>query len=605
MIIQKLLFPRECACMDTEMYYRSVREEAIEKGKDGFVIRLKKGETLSLETYFNSFSIGKWMTFTKLSNLSLELEFCGKLHIDVKHVVGDKSDEIFRARTTAEKVAMMTRREEEAKALVTETKKGACISFEKLYQDGIVFPVLVAEEDTEFYGGAYTTEENDLRDIRISFNICTFKREKEVEHNVRQIIDDILENPASPLYKKAEVYVSDNGQSLPLDLFGNREDVHIFPNKNAGGAGGFTRTIIESVLKRKGEPFTHFILMDDDIQFDSEVLERTYHILRMLKDEYKDANLCGSMLELEDRYMQFEGGAYWEGVMLKSYNHEWDLREQKAVAANEAYNELNYGGWWYCCIPTSVVNEKNLPIPMFIHYDDIEYGRRLSPNGIIMMNGICVWHPYGGNKQPISMNYYDERNILIAMSGYDTYATKAKMIDHLARIITRDVMRYKYEAANTCFMGMEAFFDGPEAFMKIDPIEKHKELGALNYKYSNPDGYDLSKMHDKEYEDYPKFIPQMEILCWLLPSFKKLRIVSEKDIGYGFFAKQVYLYDRNRKQGFLTERNFKKTVAALKRYFTLRKRIQNEFDDKIAEWKEYKEKFTCLEYWEKYLDLED
>ncbi|MCR5545727.1 MAG: glycosyltransferase, partial [Lachnospiraceae bacterium] len=447
--------------------------------------------------------------------------------------------------------------------------------------------------------------ENDLRDIRISFNICTFKREKEVEHNVRQIIDDILENPASPLYKKAEVYVSDNGQSLPLDLFGNREDVHIFPNKNAGGAGGFTRTIIESVLKRKGEPFTHFILMDDDIQFDSEVLERTYHILRMLKDEYKDANLCGSMLELEDRYMQFEGGAYWEGVMLKSYNHEWDLREQKAVAANEAYNELNYGGWWYCCIPTSVVNEKNLPIPMFIHYDDIEYGRRLSPNGIIMMNGICVWHPYGGNKQPISMNYYDERNILIAMSGYDTYATKAKMIDHLARIITRDVMRYKYEAANTCFMGMEAFFDGPEAFMKIDPIEKHKELGTLNYKYSNPDGYDLSKMHDKEYEDYPKFIPQMEILCWLLPSFKKLRIVSEKDIGYGFFAKQVYLYDRNRKQGFLTERNFKKTVAALKRYFTLRKRIQNEFDDKIAEWKEYKEKFTCLEYWEKYLDLED
>ena len=120
MIIQKLLFPRECACMDTEMYYRSVREEAIEKGRDGFVIRLKKGETLSLETYFNSFSIGKWMTFTKLSNLSLELEFCGKLHIDVKHVVGDKSDEIFRARTTAEKVAMMT-------AECTATPKGCTV----------------------------------------------------------------------------------------------------------------------------------------------------------------------------------------------------------------------------------------------------------------------------------------------------------------------------------------------------------------------------------------------------------------------------------------------------------------------------------------------
>ncbi|MCR4675226.1 MAG: glycosyltransferase [Lachnospiraceae bacterium] len=605
MIIQKLLFPREGVCTDWEMYFRGVEQREV-KSKDGkMYFLLKKGECLSLETYFNSFSIGKWTTYTKLSNLLLELEYEGKLKVEVKHVVGNKSDEIFRARTTEEKVAMMTREEENAEFNVCENERGCKVSFDKLYKEGIVYVTLLALEDTEFYGGAYTTEESELRDVRISFNICTFKREKEVEHNVKQIINDVLENQASPLYKNAEVYVSDNGQSLPLDLFGNRDDVHIFPNKNAGGAGGFTRTIIESVLKRKGTPFTHFILMDDDIQFDSEVLERTYHILRMLKDEYKDANLCGSMLEREDRYMQFEGGAYWKGVMLKSYNHEWDLREQKAVAANEAYNELNYGGWWYCCIPTSVVNEKNLPIPMFIHYDDIEYGRRLSSNGIIMMNGICVWHPYGGNKQPISMNYYDERNILIAMSGYEEYATKAKMIDHLARIITRDVMRYKYEAAETCFMGMEAFFDGPEAFMKIDPIEKHKELGAMNYKYSDPDGYDLSKMHDREYEDYPRFIPQMELLCWLLPSFKKLRIVSEKDIGYGFFAKQIYLYDRNRKQGFLTERNFKKTLAALKRYFALRKRIKNEFDDKIAEWKEYKEKFTCLEYWEKYLDLED
>ena len=604
MIIQKILFPRKGICEDMEMYFRGVSKERVTEGET-VSLSIKKGETLSFETYFNSFSIGKWTTFTKLDNLALELNYDGAFDISLKHAVGDKKEAIFRARTTEEKRAQMTRKEEAAKGSVSVTESGAKISFDELYDEGIVYVELTATEDSVLYGGAYTTEDTSVRDVRISFNICTFKREKEVEHNVRQIMKDILDNPKSVLYQKAEVYISDNGQSLPLDLFGNREDVHIFPNKNAGGAGGFTRTIIESVLKRKGVPFTHFILMDDDIQFDSEVLERSHHILSMLKDEYKDANLCGSMLELEERYMQFESGAFWEGVMLKSHNHEWDLRDKEAVSANEAYNEVNYGGWWFCCIPTSVINEKNLPIPMFIHYDDIEYGKRLSPNGIIMMNGICVWHPYGGNKQPISMNYYDERNILIAMSGYDNYASKAKMIDHLARIITRDVMRYKYEAANTCFLGMEAFFEGPKAFMEIDPIEKHKELGALNYKYSDPDGYDLSKMHDKAYEDYPKFIPQMEILCWLLPSFKKLRIVSEKDIGYGFFAKSVYLYDRNRKQGYLATRDFKKTMAALKRYFGLRKRIKNDFDSTIEEWKQYKEQFTCLEFWEKYLEIED
>nr|MCR4796948.1 glycosyltransferase [Lachnospiraceae bacterium] len=479
------------------------------------------------------------------------------------------------------------------------------VDFRNLYEEGILFAEITAKEDLYFCGGAYETKETKRNDVRISFNICTFKREKELKRNVQKILSDIIDNPKSHLYRKAEVYISDNGQTLPLDLFDNRTDVHIMPNKNAGGAGGFTRTIIESVLYRKEEPFTHFILMDDDIFFDSAVLERTYHILSLLKEEYKNVNLCGSMLELERRYMQFECGAFWEGVMLKSYNHEWDLREQKAVSANESYNELNYGGWWYCCIPTAVVNEQNLPIPMFIHYDDIEYGKRLSENGILMMNGICVWHPYGENKQPVSMNYYDERNILIAMSGYDQYATKAKMIDHLARIITRDVMRYKYRAAETCFLGIEAFFDGPEAFMHIDPVKKHAEIASYNYTYKDPEGYDLSKMHDKVYEDYPKFVPQLEILCHLLPSFQKLRIVSERDIGYGFFAKSIYLYDRNRKKGYLTTRSLAETRKCLKRYFALRKKINREFDEKIKEWKAWKKEFTCLSFWEEYLELND
>ena len=603
MEIQKILFPKKEICEEQTMYFRREDQKKIKIDEDGSGLFLKRGETVSFETYFNAFSVGKWSTYTKIENVGLVLYMDREADIRLFHVTGDKEDTIFRARTTEEKVKKMYRSEEEAEAVITKTDEGYRIEFSCLYDEGILFPVITAKEDLHIFGGTYVTSEIKRRDVRISFNICTFKREAAVEKNVRRLLEDVLDNEKSNLFHRSEIYISDNGQTLDPHMFGGRGDVHILPNKNVGGAGGFTRTIIESVLYRKENPFTHVILMDDDIRFDSEVIERSYHILSLLRDEYQNANLCGSMLELENRYMQFECGAYWKGVMLKSYNHEWDLRQQKAVSANEAYNELNYGGWWYCCIPTAVIHENNLPIPMFIHYDDIEYGRRLSENGIIMMNGICVWHPYGENKQPVSMNYYDERNILIAMSGFDEYATKAKMIDHLARIITRDVMRYKYRAAETCFLGMEDFFRGPEEFMKIDPVQKHAEIAAYNYTYEDPVGYDLNKMHDKVYEDYPKWIPQAEILCHLLPSFVKLRIVSERDIGYGFFAKSVFLYDRNRKKGYLTTRSLWETMACLRRYFALRKKISSEFDETIKRWREKKSEFTNLSFWETYLEI--
>ena len=39
-----------------------------------------------------------------------------------------------------------------------------------------------------------------------------------------------------------------------------------------------------------------------------------------------------------------------------------------------------------------VVTRDNLPIPLFLHHDDIEYGIRNQAHGIAFLNGIGVWH---------------------------------------------------------------------------------------------------------------------------------------------------------------------------------------------------------------------
>ncbi|MCR5099084.1 MAG: glycosyltransferase [Lachnospiraceae bacterium] len=605
MILQKLLFPKKGICEEKLLYFRG---DISGVGEDE--VYLWAGETLSLESYFNCFSIGKWMRYTRLDELYLSLRFSGDVKIKAVNAVGDKRESEFLARDTYAKVAQMSRQEYEIPTALEDEQGGGRIYFGRLPKEGILFVEITAVTDAVISGGTYETRDReDINDIRLSFNICTFRREGALKKNVDKLLLELIENPASPVYRRGEVYISDNGQTLPADLFDYRESVHIIPNKNVGGAGGFTRTIIESVLYRRTTPFSHVILMDDDIEFDAAIIERVYMLLTLMQTEYRDANVCGAMLELERQYMQFENGAFWKGVNIRSFNHGWDLRDQKAVSANEADNAVNYGGWWFCCIPTSVINENNLPLPVFIHYDDIEYGRRLSHNGIILMNGIGVWHPYGDNKQPNSMNYYDERNIMITMAVADEPCTLAKMIDHLSRITTRDVMRYRYEAAQVSFSGIEDFLNGPEAFMELDPVENHKRLMEQNYKWMDPveagvDPGGTDVIHSRRYEDYPVFVPWLEILCWGLPLLGgRPRVVDESDIGYGFLSRETFFYDSSRKQGYLLKRERKKTKASFKKYFEIKKRLEDEFADALEEWRCYGDRLKTLEFWEEYLGL--
>ena len=70
MIIQPLLFPKQEVCPEQKMYYR-IKEDKI-----------------SLETYFNAFSIGKWKKYTDLDNLYFEVESEEALQFTCVNAVG-------------------------------------------------------------------------------------------------------------------------------------------------------------------------------------------------------------------------------------------------------------------------------------------------------------------------------------------------------------------------------------------------------------------------------------------------------------------------------------------------------------------------------------
>lgn len=599
MELQKILFPSIESTTDKAMFFRKSGDVK----PDCEDIRLKKGERMSLESYFNAFSIGKWEKYTRLENLHLFLQIEGDAEVRAYNSVGEGLPGPVKLDSLKEAYDIIDAKRRKIPCITKKVENGICIDFPNLPDEGILYVKIIAKTDVVLYGGNYYTDvdEENLNQVNIALCICTFQREKELDRNINMIIDELLENKKSPLYHNVTTYISDNGHTLGAERY-NNDFIHIFENKNAGGAGGFTRTMIESVHRSK-QNHTHLILMDDDIELYPVVIERTYRLLQMVKKEYLQAVVGGAMIELKKRYKQFESGANFTGINLYSYNHGWDLRKRDVIAANEVENDINYTGWWYCCIPTKNIKELGLPLPQFIHYDDIEYGVRNSHYGIIMMNGLCVWHPYGMNKQAVSMNYYDLRNVMIAQAVSDVPCTSLQAYIRFMGTVWTETLRYRYNSAECFFLGIEDYYKGPKYFMNIEPVSNHRRIAENNDVYKAPIGIDLSKVENISIKGRPPHCLVWGALCWFLPSSSKARYIGLRDTGVPFFTRQLYFYDENRKKGFWMERDYKVLFRNLKRSIVDGLKILMLHNSMIKKYRNLKHVYTGLEFWEKYLNI--
>lgn len=627
MVIQRLQFPIEEICNEWEMFIHSrlikkqcpVRinknyyvEEDCDKlsqrnalyekrYKDGSFF-IPKGDVVSLQSYFNAFSIGKWNKYTCIRDLLLHLDLEGDVKITAINAIGKTYHEGLKTDDTKDRYYYKAPVRHKIDVDVVKAERGVDITFPGTDYEGIIYVKIEALSDVKLYGGEYVTNTSPSNDVNLALCICTFKREEFVKRNVNQIIDGIINNSDSCMRGHVEVFISDNGQTLPPDTF-DSDKVFLYPNRNVGGAGGFTRDMIEAVLYRQPTKLSHVILMDDDIILDNRVLERTYLFLRYIQKEYADAMIGGELFELDKRYLQFEAGAAYRQVVIQSFNQNWDMRRADAVSANEVENPMNFNGWWYTCIPVSFVREDNLPLPVFIHRDDVEYGMRGEDNGIILLNGISVWHPQGPGKAAVAMNYYDVRNDLICMCDKKDAPSRLEVMNHITRSVIGNILRYRYKVIDCVFYALEDYYKGPKYFMELDPIDNHKELGRFNYDFSKPDGIDLTKIREEKAKDLPNDIYLKSALCWLLPSKNYTRVSSLEDVGLAFRARRIYLYDENRQAGFMAEKSYKEAFRLFTRYLKIMALIYLKHDKVTKKWASKKKDYVSLAFWEKYLKL--
>ena len=399
MKLQSLLFPQTGICTEEEMYFRREGEGEIDFTWEKKATDMHRNSTLTFDTYFNGCSAEKWFKYTKVKRISISLRVRGFFRIILM-----RKEKNLDSITTKYLLEQSFGREDEEGVYT--------FPFESESNNGVFcFQVTCLSETGTLLDGWYEGEvaPEDVRPVKLALDICTFKREVFVIKNVKELYECFLNNPESGMKDSIEIFISDNAKTLDPKEVLLCDKVHVFPNKNTGGAGGFTRGMIEIMKCREQRKITHVLVMDDDIIINPDSIYRTFVILSLLKDEYKDAFVGGAMLRLDTQNIQTENGARWNKGYLISHKSGLDLSEVEACLYNEFEEKTEYNAWWYCAFPADIVTEKNLPLPIFIRGDDVEYGLRNLKN-LILMNGICVWHEPFENKYSSSMYYYIFRN---------------------------------------------------------------------------------------------------------------------------------------------------------------------------------------------------
>lgn len=596
MKLQNLLLPQAGICGQREMYFRANDKVFLSDCRQ--TLTFEKHGVAWFDTYFNGFSIEKWKKYTCVDQVSITLFLKGKFEILL---------------CSKEKIHQtISERELSITAFDSDEFTSITLPFHSYEEKGIYFIRLEGLEDgAQFQGGSYESyiPQEDLWPVELAVNICTFRREPFVRRNLELMKKHILRNPDSEMAPHLQIFISDNGKTLDTPAL-SEEQIHIVPNKNAGGAGGFTRGLLE-ILHCPDYRATHVLFMDDDILIEPEVLYRTYTVLRCRKKEYENLFVGGAMLRLDQQNIQVEAGAAWNAGNLVSRKSGIDLNTVDGCLYNEAEEYVEFNAWWYCCTPMTVVQKDNLPLPIFIRGDDLEYGLR-NMKHLLLMNGICVWHEPFENKYSSFLEYYILRNLLYNNALHCPWYSKWKFLRLLYRNVIRQLFYYRYQNVELIFRGVDDFFRGTAFLKETDGEKLHQEIMAMGYRSKPVVELDLPFEYPVYEESFRETDGKMHRLFrlftfngLLLPAKRNATVSMAQCRPINFYrAKRVLQYDVTSKKAFVTEKRIGNSLKYLLRLLPMTCKVLSRFEKSKAKFQSEAQQLMTEEQWMAYLQME-
>ncbi|MDN5918698.1 MAG: glycosyltransferase [Pseudonocardia sp.] len=420
---------------------------------------------VSFGAYFNGFAAGYWRAWSTLTDIALRLDLEGSGRVDVYRTKADGS-QIY----VGGEVVQGRREVEMALDL-------------RPFEDGgwFWFDLTTSDSELTLHGGGWHAPHPAPGRAAVAVGMPTFNRPADCVATLTAIGEDpvVLDAvTAVILPDQGTKKVRDqSGYAHAAAVLGDR--LRIVDQPNLGGSGGYARVMYETLHggDGNGTDCEQILYMDDDILLEPDSILRAVAFSRFSREPML---VGGQMLSLQARSQLSTMGEVvdrnqfmWRPAPKTQAHH--DLAEQTLRQTPWLHRrvDVDYNAWWMCLIPRVVAEDLGLPLPLFIKWDDAEYGLRARSRGYrtATVPGIAIWHMSFIEKDDSSdwQAYFHYRNRLVAAALHGPEDPKAILRETFKRTL-RHLMLMEYSAVALQIKAFTDFLAGPEALFPKLPI---------------------------------------------------------------------------------------------------------------------------------------
>src|SRR5246500_4096051 len=465
-LLARVILPRPGEPLDVRKLYleESTTNSRRSHASNRTSLQIGAESEVSFATYFNAFPASYWRRWTMCTSVVLRAELTGTGRVDV-----------YRTKATGARIFV------EGREFASTADQPVTVEFQvglQPFEDGgwVWFDITTDSKVTLGSAGWYS-DKPAPGVANIAVGIPTFNRPNDCVNALRDLTSD-------PLVDKVigAVIVPDQGTAKVRDHpdfaaaaapLGSRLSIHDQPN--LGGSGGYSRVMYEAL---KTTDCQQILFMDDDIQLEPDTVLR---ILAMHRFAKKPMLVGGQMLNLQEpSHLHIMGemvdraNFMWTAAPYTEYDHDF---AEYPLSDNNPRSELlhrridvDYNGWWTCMIPRHVAEELGQPLPLFIKWDDADYGLRAAEHGYptATLPGAAIWHMAWSDKDDAIdwQAYFHLRNRLVVAAMHWDGDVSGLVRSHLKATL-KHLACLEYSTVAIQNRAIDDFLAGPEHIFSI------------------------------------------------------------------------------------------------------------------------------------------
>lgn len=583
--LQPLMWPEAGACTERDLYLRpqgAAEPAGDPAGRQG--CRFPAGSGARFDTWFNLFNAGTWQRQCRLQSLYLLLEGEGCFSVTVHMAAPQRAGErhCHRAELAPGRPVRL-----DLSALLAAAGGSGLIFFELQAADG---PAVLT-------GAGWQTADAPRRKPSLALAVTTFRREAEVARTVERFA---AFRAQSWMKEHVQLIVTDNGRSAGLLP---RDGVTVIANENLGGAGGFTRGLLEA----RARGASHCLFMDDDASIRMESLERSWMLLAYAEDPA--TAIAGAMISEQRRWEIWENGARFHG-RCRPLHMGTDLRDFRQTADMEwevsaAPPPQLYGGWWYFAFPLD--KAAHLAFPFFVRGDDVSFSL-VNGFNIVRLNGVVSFQESFTEKESPQTWYLDLRSHMAHHLSLPSLDVGARGVLKIAIwFFLRNLPRMHYGTLAAINLAVEDVMQGPEFF------DAHADMAARRGALKALAGDEVWQDLEREADLPPlrrtpppawvRHLMKLSLNGLLLPFYGRIgrRITLEADnrgsLGHAWGAAEISYLNAARDKYYTVRHNKAAAWREIRRFVKNARAFLKAYDGLAARYRGAYGRLTSDGYW--------